>query len=825
MKKLFNKKILALVLTTVFVFTAVFVPLFAVHAEEEGWISWAAGSIGSELLASTSGILYRVVAMAGQLLQKVSAWILGLSGTLLTFVIDKTVVEMSERIDDITGLQVAWKVFRDVVNMTFIFLILYEAIRMILSINNSAKKVVTNIVIFGILMNFSLFFTKIIIDASNILTISIYNEVVQDSDPNGGIAAPFMQLMGLQQLYQTSTSALEQQAAQPISNEDQLANIFMRSVMSSVFMLITAFIFLAVVGAFITRFIVLVALMILSPLAFGTFAVPQLKVWDKWKKSLLQNAIFPPVFFLMILVTLVVAKGVISTSVQPDWSALVSSTAPGDAALGAIFNWVIIIGMLVLTLMVSKEAGVGGAGAAIGSLNKWQDNIRKKVVNVGKSVAVGTGGYAARGALRASGVAAWDRKLAGSEFAQTAFGSAFRNITTGALTGKKIAGKSVQSQDKELKERSEKYGKLVTENVNKGVKKDTDAFNKDFGEMQRAQVNVQTSKNKQALTQSQYNKDIKEGKAVAESDIAALVATIATDQASLDKIKAGGGTDAVLEAKIRVNQASLATSTKHSEEIKGHTETIRMSTAQIDALKKKLDKNKITLESEAARKAINQSREYLEAKEKSEMAEIEKDSATDQLAIDIASGAAVAFDQISKLVDQIERDEKAAGPSPTAEQKASLNKLKQRLDQTRALQNRVRTAEKTIKESEKRAAEVGRSLEENKKKAVDDYGNEKRSIRANEVSANFLSRTAKYLANAKIMGVPTPIPRRDYGTTKSGKKWEAREKLRKESYEKWGQKMRTTRRRAAVDELTKKDDRSDVEKIAEMYKKMNEDKK
>ena len=87
-------------------------------------------------------------------------------------------------------IPVAWAIVRDLSNIFFILVLLYIAIRMILNIGGSeTKKMVTMVIIMALLINFSMFFTEVVIDSTNILALVFYNKLEVDAkvpNPGGG---------------------------------------------------------------------------------------------------------------------------------------------------------------------------------------------------------------------------------------------------------------------------------------------------------------------------------------------------------------------------------------------------------------------------------------------------------------------------------------------------------------------------------------------------------------------------------------------------------------------------------------------------------------
>ncbi len=70
-----------------------------------------------------------------------------------------------------------WEIVRDLSNLFFILVLLYIAIRLILGLGGETKKMIAHVIIMALLINFSMFFTKVVIDTSNVLALIFYNKI------------------------------------------------------------------------------------------------------------------------------------------------------------------------------------------------------------------------------------------------------------------------------------------------------------------------------------------------------------------------------------------------------------------------------------------------------------------------------------------------------------------------------------------------------------------------------------------------------------------------------------------------------------------------
>ncbi len=75
-----------------------------------------------------------------------------------------------------------WTLIRDICNLAFIFGFIYVGIRTILDPDSvDPKRFLSKIIVGALLINFSLFFVKIIIDFSNFTALKIYTAMASES--------------------------------------------------------------------------------------------------------------------------------------------------------------------------------------------------------------------------------------------------------------------------------------------------------------------------------------------------------------------------------------------------------------------------------------------------------------------------------------------------------------------------------------------------------------------------------------------------------------------------------------------------------------------
>lgn len=303
-----------------------------------------------------------------------SSWLLGIAGLFFDFVLTETVKNMAEFVSQIGAIDVAWRVLRDIVNMAFIFILLYIAIATILRIEEyGARRLLARVILIALLINFSLFFTKAVVDVSNVLSAEFINGIEQIGEAQegtiegsivkiatpGGIAGAFVEPLRLTTIY-GGTGELEARAS-------EIQNIFTIGLAGSIFLLVAAFILFAGALLLAIRFLVLIFLMVISPLAFVGMILPKTAEYSRqWWSELFKQAIFAPVYMALLLVVAVIVndpefqRRLTGTG---SFAELVNNPTSSTGPIGVVLNFVIVSGLMIMALVVAQRMGVQGATA------------------------------------------------------------------------------------------------------------------------------------------------------------------------------------------------------------------------------------------------------------------------------------------------------------------------------------------------------------------------------------------------------------------------------------------------------------------------------
>jgi hypothetical protein len=291
--------------------------------------------------------------------------------SLVALVFNEVILQtlnMSELLRKVSIVDIGWTAFRDIINLIFIFLVLYVAINTILgNADYGIKKMLSKIILAAIFINFSLFFTQAMIDVSNIFALTFYQKIAQTSgvsvlSQNSGISAVIADAVGIQGIYD---NAINNGTTQTIGFSADMLNastVLTYSIGSIIFVLITMFVLGAGAVMLVIRALTLIFLMILSPIAFIGGVLPQAKdAVGKWWKALISNLMFAPVYIMFIyLVIYMATKNNSRHNLQ-----LIFTSGDSEVVIATLINMIVINGLMFASLFVAHSFGAAGSKGAI----------------------------------------------------------------------------------------------------------------------------------------------------------------------------------------------------------------------------------------------------------------------------------------------------------------------------------------------------------------------------------------------------------------------------------------------------------------------------
>lgn len=332
---------------------------------------------------------------------------LSFAGLTLDLSIDIGVVGFKQLVKGVPSITLAWSVFRDVITASLIFVLLYAGISMILGLGSPAR-VLRGVIITGLLINFSFFFTSIIIDTSNVLSVEIYEAIQEHGNKSrtistgtaslSGVSSALMQGLKPQSFTGTDPGVL------PGTYSHQFAKI-MQMLMGSIFLLVATFTLFFIAFVFLIRMVMFILLLITSPIAVVRGLFPQFNRWsDMWWKELVSNAFQAPVLMLFMLITVVVVNdagfrgsidnvALIKTSSETSIAAQFILSVLGGSFANFI-TFFIAIGLLVAGIIIAKNVGGGLSSKATSAASSFAGRLAFGGVALGGAYTLGKTGKA-----------------------------------------------------------------------------------------------------------------------------------------------------------------------------------------------------------------------------------------------------------------------------------------------------------------------------------------------------------------------------------------------------------------------------------------------
>ncbi|MFA6502864.1 MAG: hypothetical protein WCT45_01230 [Candidatus Paceibacterota bacterium] len=293
------------------------------------------------------------------------AWLVGVAAITLDNAVYYTVVTMGTYVNNLSAVGVAWTVLRDLGNILLIFGFLAIGITTILNVDwyGGGKKMLPKLVLAAVFLNFSLFMTEAVIDVGNLFATQFYTQINGGqaagvkgfSTSSEGISNKIMDQLGLQTIYGD---------AQRKPDLLKGANSWFVGFMGILLFIVTAFVLFSLAFILIARFVILLYLIILAPVGFAGFAIPQLEGAAKsWRDALVEQTLTAPVLLLTLYVALAVITDVnFLTGPKQDWTGFINGDFNGFA--GMLLSFLVAMGLLLAVTIFAKKLSAFGASGA-----------------------------------------------------------------------------------------------------------------------------------------------------------------------------------------------------------------------------------------------------------------------------------------------------------------------------------------------------------------------------------------------------------------------------------------------------------------------------
>lgn len=340
------------------------------------------GCSGGVLSVFSLGCLQYFMAMIANISLKLTSFMAYLVGITFDYSLEFS-INSAQFIKELGVVEVTWSFIRDILNITFIFILLYTAVMLLITNNeksHNAKEVLIRVVIFAILINFSLFAAKLMVDASNIVSLKIYETMkVQGDGGSASISGRVMTTLGLSTIY----------SASDIFSTDKLLgcgntaiSIILISVLGSIFLIVMSLALGLAAILFFIRIVNIIMLFIKSPLWVWGYTLPgeprMKKISSEWVKQMTHVMVFPIVYLFWMLIAIIIFSKL--GEMRGGVTFLQLICRGNDSSIGQSASLIAIFVITITMMMKAIEYGVkhvgDGGGEMIGS--KFGESISKR---------------------------------------------------------------------------------------------------------------------------------------------------------------------------------------------------------------------------------------------------------------------------------------------------------------------------------------------------------------------------------------------------------------------------------------------------------------
>lgn len=396
----------------------------------------------------------------------IPSFLLGIAGKFLDFI---SAMTLSDYIYGLPFVDNIWSLIRDFANIFFILILLYAAFQIILGLGHGGgKKMIASVILMALLINFSLFISRVIIDTSNVLAQIFYNKIeckLEKINPDGTkevrdcaqskiidspeeinkiglverpISESFVAALDINQFFkgswlnslpkndadgdgidennywETKACPNNGQAGVPNCYQVTLNNYLAAALIAvyGIFIWPMVWIFFVIGLSLLSRLIMLILYMIVSPIAFSTAAIPGLSNKDtigfnSWIKKILETSFMATILMaIFYLIAKIMQADIFEGIGSPDQKVIeaiiiifipfaiififlkkgseYAKKASGEFT-GALLSGAKILGGLALGGAALGAAGAAWAGRnTVGSVTRYiQDDSKRRKDSVG----------------------------------------------------------------------------------------------------------------------------------------------------------------------------------------------------------------------------------------------------------------------------------------------------------------------------------------------------------------------------------------------------------------------------------------------------------
>ncbi|HQF40978.1 MAG TPA: hypothetical protein PKW34_01465, partial [Candidatus Paceibacterota bacterium] len=306
--------------------------------------------------------LLNIAAAVATIILKLFGVLLWLASSIFDLSIYISIISFKSLIAS-PGVDAAWRIMRDLANLSFIFILFYIAISVIfdISVGSNGKKLIVDVIIIALLVNFSGFLVRVVVDASNVVAYEFYSRMSYDPQANDGwvldkvnanIGTALVSKLGLMNHVVPVENADDPNEV-TITRLGHL-QIVIGALGGIAIILMASFVLLVAAIMFFIRTVTLLFVYVFSPIGLTLRLIPMFKdAHGKWRDALLKQSFYAPAFLIPLFAVFKILgdKGL---------STLAQDAGIGTGLLKITSIQIIVMALIASCIFIAQKFGAKG---------------------------------------------------------------------------------------------------------------------------------------------------------------------------------------------------------------------------------------------------------------------------------------------------------------------------------------------------------------------------------------------------------------------------------------------------------------------------------
>ena len=261
------------------------------------------------------------------------------------------------------GIYAGWRTVRDVLNMFFIFFLLYSAFCTVFQISRyHIRNTWVMIIVMALLVNFSWPIARVLIDVSNVAMTWLMDSSGTGGGGNMRSGSALMSTIG------NNTRFAEILIASKTAEAASWMNIFMGIIIGLLFLIVV----MAVAALLVIRVIALALLLVFASAGFTMAAFPMTSSYaNKWWNHFIKYLATGPVLLFILILSISILQGMGTNFING-----AEAAARNNGVISGVLPYVVSLIILWTGIMTVGAMGDGASSMVLGAAGKARGKLQ-----------------------------------------------------------------------------------------------------------------------------------------------------------------------------------------------------------------------------------------------------------------------------------------------------------------------------------------------------------------------------------------------------------------------------------------------------------------